>query len=100
LVDFIAKSANENIRTLSDIEEELSGTESSFDELQEVLGKLRNQESNAHELRDRLHENDLPPLRGENTNEESSPNTSGYFPQDSSDVHQSDFPSFDPFGEE
>lgn len=100
MVDFIARSANENLQALSEIEEELSGVESTYDELQEVLGKLRNQESNAHELRNRLHENDLPPLRVENTNEASSPNTSGYFPQDSSDVHQSDFPSFDPFGEE
>lgn len=48
MVDFIARSANENLQALSEIEEELSGVESTYDELQEVLGKLRNQESNAH----------------------------------------------------
>lgn len=102
MLDLIAKSTQKDIETLENIDKEYSGDEYTYDALTDMLGRLRSQETNTAELISRFHENDLPPIRSTDTEDQTSPsqNDSPRFPQDSSDVHQTDFNSFDPFGEE
>jgi len=102
LLDLIAESIKKDIRTLEAIQKEIEGAESTYAEIPEMLDVLRDQETKATELRNRFHEADLPPIRSANADNETSPsqNSSNNFPQDSSDVHQTDFNPFDPFGEE
>ena len=108
LVDRVTKH---NITTLENAQEHFPATEPTYYELAEMIEVLRDQETKTAELIDEFHENDLPPIRStdtdnqtapsQSTNNEAAPsqNTSNSF-QDSSDVHQTDFNSFDPFGEE
>lgn len=99
MLNLIEQSTKEDIKTLESIDSQYSGAEDNFEDLHEILDRLRNLESNTKELIVEYHKNDLAPIISEeNRNETSQPeNTSNSFKQDSSHEHQTDFSSFDPF---
>jgi len=102
LLDLISKSTKKDIKTLESIGKELPSDDPTYDELTDILGRLKSQYTNTRELRSRYHQNDLPPILASDTdtNKSTSQDSSNSLPQDSSYVHQTDFNTFDPFGEE
>ena len=85
----VAASSDLDIQSLKGIKEQLSGHETVYGEIVEMIDKLKDQKTKVTELAERYHENDLAFM----------PSTPENFPQDSSDVHQTDFNPFEP-GEE
>ena len=100
LLDSIVENTRKDIQTLEAALEE--GAEYAYEEVPAILDELKKIETKATQLRTKFHEADLPPIRSRDDVNETSPsqNSSNHFTQDSSDVHQTDYNSFDPFGEE
>ncbi len=115
-VGLIDQSTRNDLDTLREVKNQLEASEN-VEELDAFITKLEKQIVDSTHLAERLEVTLAPYLgpegpsevhasiesSGEGSSPEASPEASSpkeYFPQDSSDVHQTDFPSFDPFGED
>ena len=86
LLNMIAESTKNDIKTFEKVLGQFDGAEDSHEEVVKVLDRLRDHQAKTTDLKTEFEEFT------------SAQNTSDY--QDSSDVHQTDFNSFEPFGEE
>lgn len=105
-LELIKKSARKDIETLKTASTELDESDEVQDEISRIIPKLEAQKEKASKLLVKLHENDLNFIRPSNSeNPESSvsnqaPQTHQHMPQDSSDVHRTDFSPFDDIGDD
>lgn len=105
VLEKLEKSTQMDLETLEHIESQWPDAAESDEDLGEAQEKiyelkkdLEAQKAQVSDLQHKWHENDLPPIKGTNEEEEdnnASKNKDSY--QDSSDVYQTDFNSFDPF---
>lgn len=101
LLDMISESTAGDIETLKSIQSQLDPDDPSYEKASEILERLEAQGEEVADLQEKWHENDLPPIRESQSQSTSDASASTQenksFPQDSSDVHQTDFNSFEPF---
>lgn len=91
-LDMIEESTQKDIDTLTQIKEQIPELDPAHEKASELLERLEKLESKTSELQNKWHMNDLPPIVENSSNNKNSP-------QDSSDIYQTDFSSFDPFDE-
>nr|AYO45641.1 hypothetical protein [Zymoseptoria tritici] len=100
-LELIKESASKDIETLNEVMDQCPQDNPAFDRALELVEKVEYLQEKASELHEKWHENDLPPMS--NLPENSVPplvdSPKSHFPQDSSDVEQTEFNSFEPFDE-
>jgi len=91
LVDLVKESSDNDLTSLAALRDELTDSHENSDEVIALMSRLQDQKFNSDQLAEKFEENTLPPIQ---SSQESS------FPQDSSDVQQTEFNSFEPFGDD
>lgn len=91
LVDLVKESSDNDLTSLAALRDELTDSHENSDEVIALMSRLQDQKFKSDQLAEKFEENTLPPIQ---SSQESS------FPQDSSDVQQTEFNSFEPFGDD
>lgn len=81
LLEQLEKSIDQDLETIRILESEIPAIDPLSEIISDIGDKLEEQKAKASDLSAEFHENDLPPLSGQDTG----------FKQDSSDVHQTEF---------